>query len=113
MESLTPLFTNLTEGVHRLERQEAEEEAAEEQARISSMEPARKQRKTRGDLARTCRRFTIRLASMANRCFWLSAAELLIHVFADGDCLQSHKNITVFTTLRSNFSGACSSVKRS
>ena len=34
---------------------------------------------------------------MANRCFWLSAAELLIHVFADGDCLQSHKHITVFT----------------
>ena len=34
---------------------------------------------------------------MANRCFWLSAAELLIHVYADGDCLQSHKNITVFT----------------
>ena len=49
------------------------------------------------DSARRCRRLTIRLASMANRCFWLSAAELLIHVFADGDCLQSHKHVTVFT----------------
>ena len=98
MESLTPLFKCLTEGVHRFERQEAEEEAAEEQARISAtVEPARKKPKTREDLARRCRRLTIRLASMANRCFWLSAAELLIHVFADGDCLQSHRNITVFT----------------
>ena len=49
------------------------------------------------DIAHRCRRLAIRLASMANRCFWLSAAELLIHVSADGDCLQSHKNITVFT----------------
>ena len=98
MESLTPLFKCLTEGVHRLERQEAEEEAAEEQTGISATaEPARKKPKTREDLARRCRRLTIRLASMANRCFWLSAAELLIHVFADGDCLQSHRNITVFT----------------
>ena len=51
MESLTPLFKCLTDGVHRLECQEAEEEAAaEEQAKISgadgesdviSVEPAR------------------------------------------------------------------------
>ena len=37
VESLTPLFKCLTDGVHRLECQEAEEEAAaEEQARISA-----------------------------------------------------------------------------
>ena len=56
MESLTPLFKCLTEGVHRLECQEAEEEAAEEQARISAadgesddipVEPARKNRRRR------------------------------------------------------------------
>ena len=35
MESLTPLFKCLTQGVHRLERQEAEEEAAEEQCKLS------------------------------------------------------------------------------
>ena len=55
MESLTPLFKCLTDGVHRLECQEAEEEAAaEEQARISAadgesddipVEPARKNRR--------------------------------------------------------------------
>ena len=54
MESLTPLFKCLTEEVHRLERQEAEEDAGEVQARISatdresdhrSVEPARKNRR--------------------------------------------------------------------
>ena len=57
MESLTPLFKCLTDGVHRLECQEAEEEAAaEEQARISAadgetddtpVEPAGKNRRRR------------------------------------------------------------------
>jgi len=105
MQSLTPLFKSMTQGIHRLELQEAEEEkAAEDKTRSAptdgesvSVEPARKKPKTKEDLAHRCRRLTIRLASMANRCFWLSAAELLIHVYADGDCLQSHKNITVFT----------------
>ena len=108
MESLTPLFKSMTEGIHRLQRQEAEEEAKAMEDKVSSAatddkaedmiaEPARKQRKTMEDLTRRCRRMTIRLASMANRCFWLSAAELLIHVYTDGDCLQSHKNITIFT----------------
>ena len=107
MESLTPLFKCLTEGVHRLECQEAEEEAAaEEQVRLSAadgesddipVEPARKKQKTQEDLARRARRLTIRLAHMANRCFWLSAAELVIHVLADSDCLQSHKHQTLFT----------------
>ena len=108
MESLTPLFKALTEGIHRLQSQEAKEEeevlAREDEKADASTdghsveaEPARKKPKTMEDSARRCRRLTIRLASMANRCFWLSAAELLIHVFADGDCLQSHKHVTVFT----------------
>ena len=28
---------------------------------------------------------------MANRCFWVSAAELVVHMLTDGDCLQSHR----------------------
>ena len=57
MESLTPLFKCLTDGVYRLQCQEADEEAAaEEQARISAadgesddipVEPARKNRRRR------------------------------------------------------------------
>ena len=34
---------------------------------------------------------------MANRCFWISAAELTVHILTDGDCLQSHNNSTIFT----------------
>mgnify|MGYP003331820521 CR=1 FL=1 len=34
---------------------------------------------------------------MANRCFWVSAAELCVHILTDGDCLQSHNHITIFT----------------
>jgi len=105
MESLTPLFKCLTQGIHRLECQEAEEKKAAEEQKKSALADgesvilkiANKSRQTMEDIAYRCRRLTIRLHSMANRCFWLSAAELLIHVFADGDCLQSHKNITIFT----------------
>ena len=48
-------------------------------------------------LTRRARRVTIRLASMANRCFWLSPAELVVHILTDGDCLQSHDNTRIFT----------------
>ena len=102
MESLTPLFRSMTDGVHRLEQQEEQEEAEAESARKAAadetgLEPARKQQKTMEDIARRARRLTIRLASMANRCFWVSAAELTVHILTDGDCLQSHNNLTVFT----------------
>ena len=105
MESLTPLFKSMTQGIHRLECQEAEEEKAAEEKQKSelpdgqcvTLDTTAKKQKTMEDVAKRCRRLTIRLHSMANRCFWLSAAELLIHVFADGDCIQSHKNITLFT----------------
>ena len=102
MESLTPLFKCMTDGVHRLERQEQEEEAEAEKASKAladetGQEAPRKQPKTMEQIARRARRLTIRLASMANRCFWVSAAELTVHILTDGDCLQSHNNITVFT----------------
>ena len=34
---------------------------------------------------------------MANRCFWVSAAELVVHMLTDGDCLQSHRHQCVFS----------------
>ena len=103
MEALTPLFLTMTSGIHRLEKQEEQEEAEAEAARKTAhdqdgaVQPARKQRKTLEDLMRRARRVTIRLASMANRCFWLSAAELVVHILTDGDCLQSHDNMQIFT----------------
>ena len=105
MEALTPLFRAMTDGIHRLERQEAQEEEEAEAARKEAeapqqdgaIQPVRKQRKTLEALTRRARRVTIRLASMANRCFWLSPAELVVHILTDGDCLQSHDNTRIFT----------------
>ena len=90
MESLTPLFRSMTDGVHRLERQEEQEEADAESARKAAadeagLEPAPKQQKTVEEITRRARRLTIRLASMANRCFWVSAAELVVHILTDCD----------------------------
>ncbi|MCP4206292.1 MAG: hypothetical protein GY767_04500, partial [Shimia sp.] len=103
MESLTPLFMSMSSGIHRLEKQEEQEEAEANAARLAveadgdAAEPAPKRRKTIEDLSRRARRITIRLASMANRCFWVSAAELVVHILTDGDCLQSHNNMRLFT----------------
>ena len=102
MEALTPLFKCMTDGVHRLERQEEQEEVEAERARKEAAEEtgqelAAKQPKTKEEIARRARRLTIRLASMANRCFWVSPAELTVHILTEGDCLQSHNNITIFT----------------
>ncbi|MCP4201017.1 MAG: hypothetical protein GY769_03695, partial [bacterium] len=103
MESLTPLFMSMSSGIHRLEKQEEQEEAEANAARLAvdgdgdAAQPAPKRRKTVEDLSRRARRITIRLASMANRCFWVSAAELVVHILTDGDCLQSHNNMRLFT----------------
>ena len=104
MEALTPLFKCMTEGVHRLETQEAAEEA-EAKARAEAEAspdapvagPVATRRKTQEDLAKRARRLTCRLASMGNRCFWLSAAEVTVHLLTDGDCLQTHTNVSIFT----------------
>ena len=102
MESLTPLFKSMTEGIHRLERQEALEKAEAEAAREAAADPvaggpsARSQR-TQEDIARKPRQVTCRLAAMGNRCFWLSAAELTVHMLMGGDCIQTHNNMTIFT----------------
>jgi len=103
LEVLTPLFMTMTSGIHRLEKQEQEEEEEAVAARQcitdhdGASQPVRKQRKTIEELQRRARRVTIRLACMANRCFWLSAAEVVVHILTDGDCLQSHNNMRIFT----------------
>ena len=102
MEALTPLFQAMTSGVHRLEQQERDEEqraqaAAPHDDAHTPSEPAAKQRKTLENLARRAGRLTIRLASMANRCYWLSATEVAVHLLTGGDCLQSHQHQRLFT----------------
>jgi len=102
MEALTPLFQAMTSGVHRLEQQEREEEkraqvAATNDDANAPVEPAAKQRKTLEGLVRRARRLTIRLAAMANRCYWLSATEVAVHLLTGGDCLQSHQHQRLFT----------------
>ena len=100
MESLTPLFQTMTSGIHRLEEQERQEEE-ELQSRLAqesdAVIPQRKKQKTREDLARRARRICIRLAAMGNRCYWLSACEVTVHILTGGDCLQSHNNLRLFT----------------
>ena len=95
MQSLAPLFMTMLSGIHRLEEQEEQEKqkaeaeesvgAAQPDADTASEHGPRKRRKTTEDLARRARRVTIRLASMANRCFWVSAAELVVHMLTDCD----------------------------
>ena len=102
MELLTPLFKCMTAGVTRLEDQEAQEQAKADSARLAvaletGEEPPAKQPKTKDDILARARRLTIRLASMANRCFWVSAAELTVHILTDGDCLQTHNHCAIFT----------------
>ena len=100
MEALTPLFQTMTSGIHRLEEQERQEEK-ELQGRLAqesdAINPEQKKRKTKEDLARRARRVCIRLASMGNRCYWLSACEVTVHILTGGDCLQSHNNLRLFT----------------
>ena len=97
MEALTPLFQSMQGGVHRLEDQEREEEEQAKATADENDEPTAKKRKTHEDLAKRARRLTIRLASMANRCYWLSATEVAVHILTGGDCLQSHNNQRLFT----------------
>ena len=101
MESLTPLFQCMTSGIHRLEaqeRQEEEERKEAEDGKDDSHDASQvvKKRKTLEDLTRRARRVCIRLASMGNRCYWLSTTEVTVHILTSGDCLQSHTNVRLF-----------------
>ena len=66
------------------ERQEEEELQGRLAQESDAVIPQRKTRKTKGDLARSARRVCIRLASMGNRCDWLSACEVTVHILAGG-----------------------------
>ena len=115
MESMAPFFQSMLGGMQRLEQQEREEQ--EEQARKVLSEAGAdgedqtlaKRRRTCEDLSRRARRVCIRLASMANRCFWLSTTEVALHILTGGDCLQSHHNVRLFTR---QLQWACQQCKR-
>ena len=94
MQSLTPLFQTMTEGLHRLAAEEKAEDAKAEEDRLQNAQA--KRRKTNADVNNRTRRITIRLASMANRCYWLSCAEVAVHILTGGDCLQSHCHQRLF-----------------
>jgi hypothetical protein len=91
MESLTPLFQTMATGVQRLEQQEKEEA---EKALLSlpddTSQGALKKRRTQAEESARARRVCVRLASMANRCYWLSTTEIATHILTGGDALQSH-----------------------
>ena len=56
-----------------------------------------KQRKTKEDPQRLARQKCIRLASMANRCYWLSSAEIAVFVLTGGDSISTHYKTRIFT----------------
>ena len=95
MQSMTPLFAAMTQGVRKLEEQERK--AAELLEKDAAEEPARKKRRTKEDLQRIARQKCIRLASMANRCYWLSSAEIAVFVSTGGDTIETHRHTRIFT----------------
>ena len=98
MESLTPLFQTMTTGIQRLEQQEQEEAEKSRLALEDSIPQGEaKKRRTQADDAARARRVCVRLASMANRCYWLSTTEVTTHILTGGDALQSHHNQRMFT----------------
>ena len=97
MEALTPPFRSMTGGVHRLEEQEREEEQQAQATAAGDEEPAAKKGRIHEDLAKRARRLTIRLASMANRCYWLSATEVAAHLLTGSDFLQTRRNQRLFS----------------
>ena len=101
MESLTPLFQNMNTGIQRLEQQEKQEAEQSQTWREqdNAADDEAKRRKTEADAAARARRVTVRLASMANRCYWLSTTELTTHILTSGDALQTHHNARLFTRL--------------
>ena len=95
MQSLTPLFQSMTKGVRKLEEQEKAAQDAKQQ--IEAEEPARKKRKTQEKYKRHAKQKCLRMASMANRCYWLSTAEIAVYLLTGGDTIKSHKFQRVFT----------------
>ena len=61
------------------------------------------------DIRKRARRLTLRLAHMANRCFWVSATEVAVHLQTGSDCVQTHRNQCLFTR---QLQWACQECKR-
>ena len=103
MEALAPLFKSLLPGIQRLAAEQEEEDAAKEVERQRAEGagdeegPSRKRGRTIEELRTRARKHVIRLASAANRCYWLSTCEVAIQILTGGDCVQSHKNVRLFT----------------
>ena len=95
MQSLTPLFQTMTDGLHRLAAEEQAEDAKAEEDRLANAQA--KRRKTIADIKRRARQCTLRLAHSANKCYWLSCTEVAVHILTGGDCLQSHCHQRLFT----------------
>ena len=94
MQSLTPLFVSMTKGVRKLEEQENEAQDAKQQ--LEPAEPAIKKRKTQDDYKRLARQKCLRMASMANRCYWLSTAEIAVYILTGGDAIKTHQFVRIF-----------------
>ena len=100
MQSLIPLFQTMRDGIHRLQEEEKKKmqtQASEAATESTDTPSAAKKRKTLADTKSKARRVCIRLASMANRCYWLSTTEIAVHIITGGDCLHTHKNQRLFT----------------
>ena len=103
MEALAPLFKSLLPGIQRLAAEQEEEDAAEGRERQRAEGagdeegPSRKRGRTIEELRTRARKHVLRLASAANRCYWLSTCEVAIQILTGGDCVQSHKNVRLFT----------------
>ena len=118
MESMTPLFQTMTSGIHRLEQQEKQEDEQRRRqqtlAQASDAAPATadatpttedvapvvqaERCMTTEDLQRRARRVCIRLASMGNRCYWLSACEVTVHILTGGAHPHRSNLISMFLT---------------
>ena len=104
MEALVPLLKSLLPGIQRLAAEQQEEEAQEENNRRRAEETPGEEpqnrssgRTTEEQLRARARKHVLRLASAANRCYWLSTCEVAIQIITGGDCVQSHKNERLFT----------------
>ena len=54
-------------------------------------------RRSVAELRKRARRCTIRMASMGNRCYWMSTAEVASYIATGGDMLRTHANYRLFT----------------
>ena len=84
----------MTKGVRKLEEQENEAQDAKQQ--LEPAEPAIKKRKTQDDYKRLARQKCLRMASMANRCYWLSTAEIAVYILTGGDAIKTHQFVRIF-----------------